>query len=390
MGSFIVNIVILVLVLGILITLHELGHFVAAKLSKVKVESFGIGMGPTIFKKLYKGTEYKLSILPIGGYVNILGEVVDEEEMTDEIKNNPDSFQSKGLLTKVFILSAGVLMNFFTAVVIYYLFLVSGGFSFSYPTEVTDYKPVFGEVKTEITGDLVYTDLVEDGNALKNEWPKKGHIKSIGESSEDLQPVITSIEFSEFVRENKEKEVFVEICEVKTKDDCNVYSSKVSKEGYVGIIISSNVDKYVEYQGGERVFAGFVHSANMIHLAGVHIGNIFSEASDTGDYSTAVNTFSGPVGLYFIIDFLKQMGILGIADLVANLSLTLFVMNLLPIPALDGGRIVLAIVEKAMGKKFNKNIEAWLVRGSFILLMIFMLVVFLKDIVFIKFLKDLF
>ena len=128
----------------------------------------------------------------------------------------------------------------------------------------------------------------------------------------------------------------------------------------------------------------------MIHLAGVHIGNIFSDASDSGDYSVAVNTFSGPVGLYFIVDYMKELGILGLLDLIANMSLVLFVMNLLPIPALDGGRIVLVLTEWVMGDRYSKTIEAWLIRISFALLMIFMLLIFVKDFLYLDKLRELF
>ncbi len=388
--SFIVNVIILLLVLGLLITIHEVGHFVAARLSKVKVEDFAIGMGPTIYKKRKGGTNYKLNLLPIGGYVNILGEVVDDDEITEKMKEDPNSFQNKNVFVKAFILSGGVLMNFMTAVIIYYILMSIYGFYFLFPSEVKGYDPLFGTVQTEIFGDLEYTELSEDGNAVKSGWPKSGFIRSMGLEIDELDNVLTTIEFSDFVKSNKEEEIYVEICEDPEFTKCDIYSAEVSKEGLVGIVLVPNAQKYVEYTGFEKFTAGFIHSFNMIHLGVVHIGQIFTQASDTGDYSKAVNTFSGPVGLYFIVDFLKELGFSGILDLVANLSLTLFIMNILPIPALDGGRIMLVFIEQLLGDKFNKNVEAWLIRVSFILLMVFMLAVILKDIVFIDSLKELF
>lgn len=390
MIAFLLNILIVVLILGLLITIHELGHFLAAKLTNTRVDTFAIGMGPKIFGRQFGETHYQLNLLPIGGYVSILGEVVDGEDGDEEAVSSPRSFQNRSVLGKVFILSAGVLMNLMTAVIIYYGFLVMSGFSFLNPVDVEGYEPWFGSVEKRVEGPIYYSEAVKNGNAIKAEWPDTGYIQAIGESEESLEEIETSEQFSQYVQSKKGEQIAVQICDKPADGECATYPVDVSDEGMVGIVMHANVREFVQYEGIERVFGGFVHSANMAQLAGVHIGNIFSEADRSGDYSEAVNTLAGPVGLYFIVDFLRQIGIIGILDLIANLSLTLFIMNLLPIPALDGGRIVLVIVEKLLGDRFNKNIEAWLIRISFVLLMLLMSVILIKDIIYIDVLRDIF
>ena len=389
--GFIINIVLVILVLGLLIFIHELGHFLVAKLSNVKVEAFSIGMGPKIFSKKRGETEYRLCLLPIGGYVSILGEVVDEESMSKADIDDPRNFQNKNVFVKIAILLAGVTFNLLTAVIIYYVFLSMSAFSFVYPSDVVGYEPTFGNKVEKVLGELYYSELSEDGNAIKEGWPEDGYIRAVGDSESDLKEIQTSREFSEFTKPRASERIYVEICDYIDKAKvCEVYPSDLSEEGKVGILLENNVIDLIEYRGWEKYAGGFVHSVNMLKLAGVHIGNIFNDASDSGDYTQAVNTLAGPVGLYFIVDYLKGLGILGILDLIANLSLTLFFMNLLPIPALDGGRIVLVIAERIMGSRFNKNIEAWLIRISFILLMLLMGAVLIKDFIYIDLLRDLF
>lgn len=387
--SIVVNIVILVGVLGLLIFLHELGHFIAAKKSNVRVDAFALGMGPKIWGFTRGETEYRLNAFPIGGYVSIFGEVIEEDGVSEKDKKDPRNFQGKHPLTKIFILIAGVTVNFFTAVIIYYGFLFASDFAFMYPQQVSGYEPIFGSITEEKVEDLQYTELSEGGNAGKNGWPESGYINAVGLSEDSLENIVSSEEFTDVVVSNKGEVVFVEIC-AEPGEDCEIFSSEISDEGKVGIFMAPNFIKLVVYEGWERAAAGFVHSINMLHLSGYYIANIFSDAQETGDYSTAVNTLSGPVGLYVVIDQIKALGILGILDLIANMSLVLFAMNLLPIPALDGGRIVLVLVEWATGDRYSKNIEAWLIKVSYVALMGLMVVILVKDFIYFDKLKELF
>ncbi|MCA9375159.1 site-2 protease family protein [Candidatus Dojkabacteria bacterium] len=384
---FIINILLILGVLGLLILVHEFGHFAAAKLSGVRVDEFAIGMGPKVWSKKHGETVYMLNLLPIGGYVKILGEGDDLKDFKGKLKEDPRNMLNKPLYIKVFIMLAGVLMNLLTAVVIFYIFLFVSNFKFVAPDEVAGYTPLFGQDKYEVLEQLKYTELTDDGNAIKNGWPDSGYILSINN-----EKITRSDEFGAIVKANKGKQLDVEIClELQNDNSCKIYKTDISKDGFVGILLTRNYIHYIEYaQPAEKIFGGFAHSLNMVQLGATHIKNIFSDASKTGNYEDAVNTVSSPVGLYFIVDYLRQVGVWGILDLVANLSLTLFVMNILPIPALDGGRVLLVILEKAFGRFWSKNVEAWLIKLSFIFVIVFLLATVVKDFIYLDYLRNLF
>lgn len=384
--AIIVNILIVVLVLGVLIFVHELGHFLLAKLNGVLVEEFSIGMGPKIFSRKRGETEYSLRAFPIGGYVAILGEVETEDPMQQKFaKESPRSFLNKKWWQKISILIAGVFFNFLLASIIYYALLIPMGNALSITESVADDGLWFGEVEKVIFEDYVsYDQLVEDGNATAAGWPDTGIILSVG--GKDIS---ASDELIQMAQENRGKSIDVEICDVDDLSQCSIYKTAVSDQGHFGIYVNSNYYYEVHYTGVTGVLSGFAHSLNTIQITINGVVDIFDKADQTGDYSEAVNTFGGPVALYFIVDYVKDLGVVGVVGLVASLSLTLAVMNLLPIPALDGGRIVLVVIREILGERFSHKLEAILVGGSYAILMLFMLAVVVKDVFYIGDFKDL-
>src|SRR5690606_6664000 len=109
---------------------------------------------------------------------------------------------------------------------------------------------------------------------------------------------------------------------------------------------------------------------NVLKLTGQVLGNLFSEAKETGDYSELSNTVSGPVGIYFVIDYFKTLGIYVFLGIIADLSLSLAVINLLPIPALDGGRAFILLIESIVRKDLNEKVESAIINISFIFLIL--------------------
>lgn len=387
-----INIVLTVAVLNLLIFLHELGHFVAARLFKVRVDEFALGMGPKVIGKEYKGVLYAIRMFPIGGFVRIYGESDEPGKSYSALKKDPQSFQSKKLWQKIIILFAGVFMNLMTAVIIFYGFLGMTGFRFPFPATEVGITPPFGTIEVEKIGDLAYSSLIDGGNAEEAGWPESGYIVGSGSASgTNMTALQYDYEFRWVVTNSAGEEITVEICtSLEDEGTCDKYLTQVSKQGTVGIYLEYNSLQYVQYVGIEKFFAGFLHSVNVLYINIVHMGNIISQSRVNGDYSTAVNVVSGPIGLYYVVDFIKGLGWMGVLDLIANLSLTLFIINLLPIPALDGGRIVLAIAESTMGKYFSKRVEGWLIRISFVMMMLLMLTIILKDILYLDKLRELF
>jgi regulator of sigma E protease len=389
MLEFILNIILLIGILGILIFVHELGHFLFAKFNNVKVSEFALGMGPVIYSKTIGETKWALRAFPIGGFVNILGEVEsDDKKLVKEAKESPRSFLNKGPWQKISILFGGVLFNFLLAGLIYYFVIGFNGFV-GYTTDIAyDKGLAFGEVsKMELTS-VFYYSLAEDGNAKKAGLPEIGEIKVV--NGEEIQ---FSDDFSKQIKENKGGELDLEVCPINEKlestGECNDYTVAVSDEGLLGVYLGQNYAYGVEYTGLDKFFVGFTHSINTIQMNFQALGAVFEEAEETGDYSEAANTLGGPVALYFIVDYVNDIGFLGMIELLATLNLTLFIVNLLPIPAMDGGRIVLVGVRSLLGDRFSHKLEATLVGVSFMLLMLLMVGIIVKDIFFIDTFREL-
>jgi len=388
MLSFISNILLLIIILGILIFIHELGHYIFAKLNDVKVDEFSLGMGPVLLKKQIGETQWSLRAFPIGGFVSILGEVESEdEEKVKEAKESPRSFLNKTPWQKISILFGGVLFNFLLAVVIYYGMIGLNGFV-GYTTDIAYEKGlIFGDVeKTNISP--VFYNLAENGNAKDSGLPKFGQVVSV--NGDEL---VYSDDFSDRIKENKGKDLNLKVCptnkEMEEMGDCKDYMVTVSDEGLLGIYLNQNYVYRVIYSGLEKVFVGFTHSVNTIQMNFQALGAVFDNAKESGDYSEAANTVGGPVALYFIVDYVNDIGLLGMIELLATLSLTLFIVNLLPIPAMDGGRIVLVGIRSILGDRFSYKLEKTLVGVSFAILMILMLGIVVKDIVFIDTFREL-
>jgi regulator of sigma E protease len=375
MISTIISILIFLAVLGVLVFIHELGHFLAARAIGAKVEEFAIGLGWKVYSKKYKGTEYKINLLPIGGYVKILGE--NDKEKTDD----PKSLRNKTPIQRIFVMIAGVVMNFILAAIVYYIIFFSIGYKFVLPDTYADFKPYIGEMRIEKLSDKIeYDELTKDLGAIKSGMPEKGEIVSI--NSIELE---YSNEISKILSANKDKTVDVNVCST----ECKTYKVMVNNEGRIGISLTPNYVYALSYEN-DKALAGVGHSMNMLKLMLSTLSDIFSRAKQSGNYNEVANTVSGPVGIYLAIDTVKQYGIISVIGLAADMSLVLAFMNLLPIPALDGGRIVLTVPELITGKPLNPKLELILINVSFLLLLLLMFVIFVKDIVYFDALKEMF
>ena len=377
--STIISILLLLLVISILTFVHELGHFLAAKLVKAKVFDFSIGFGPSIFSKRYKGTVYNLRVLPFGGYVKILGDG-DPTSNKEDIKSK-GNLKNKSKLAQMFVMLAGVTMNILLAIILYTIFLANNGWKMSIGSTYEDFKPVGATIERERVIDLPY-ELADDGAALDSNMYEKGYILSIdGEDIDDYRHLV------DILRSNKSEEINIYACNM--DEECDFFDVIVSAEGKIGVYTGENYDVYIDYSKN-KIFAGASHSLNIVKLTGQVFGSMLSTAQDTGDYSELSNTVSGPIGIYFIIDYFKTLGIIMFLGILADLSISLAVINLLPIPALDGGRFFILLIESILRKDLNEKVESAIINISFMLLIALIVLVMIKDIINIQELKSLF
>ena len=376
--SVVVNILLFLLVVSILTFVHELGHFIAAKVIGAMVFEFAIGFGPKLFSKKIGETMYSIRALPFGGYVKILGDGDSEEKVTkeDEKKN----LIKKPKWQRIIVMLAGVTMNILLSISIYYIVLAANGWELVLNQEFKDFKPVGATIYRERDGDVEY-ELIDGGNAQEAGLPEKGIVKSVNgikiEYTDDVGKII---------RSKKGEYVSINAC---VEDICTDYNVKVSDEGKVGIFMLSNYIVILSYKES-KLFAGFSHIRNSLVLIKNKLTDIISQAKVTGDYTELSNSVSGPVGIYFVIDYFKKFGIVTFIGMVADLSVSLAIVNLLPIPALDGGRVFILLIEWIVGKELDEKIESKIINISFIFLIIVILFVIIKDIVNIDSIKELF
>ena len=377
--SIFVNILLFLLVISILTFVHELGHFVSAKIIGAKVLEFSLGFGPKLFSKKWRETIYSFRGLPFGGYVKILGDGDPGEEMDSKADSKRD-LRKKPKWQQIFVMLSGVTMNILLAISIYYVVLASNGWELVLNSDFKDFKAIGAEVYLEREGDVEY-EIIEGGKASEAKLPEKGFIKSI-----DNKEIVYMEEVGEYISTKKGETISLNIC---VDEKCSDYVIEVPEEGKIGISLPSNYLVILSYKE-HKLFAGFSHIRNSLVLIGKKLGEMIGNARLSGDYSELSNSVSGPVGIYFVIDYFKKFGVIPFLGMIADLSVSLALVNILPIPALDGGRVMILLLEWIAGKELDEKIETKIINGSFIFLIILILFIIIKDIVNIDSMKELF
>ena len=227
MLSVIVNILLFVAVIGILVFVHELGHFLAAKSVKATIHEFSLGFGPKIFSKKKKGILYSIRAIPLGGYVKVAGDGDPEgKDEKKKDKEDPNSLDKKSKFAQAWVMSAGVLMNVFLAVAIYFVVLAMNSWQVSLSSDFDDFSPVVGEIYYEKYGELIYNGFSKISGAKDSGMPEEGILKAI--DGEELE---YSFQISEMLQGKEGENVTVTSC---VEDECNNYTVLISDEGYLG------------------------------------------------------------------------------------------------------------------------------------------------------------
>jgi len=332
------TLILVVFIFLILIFPHELGHFLAAKASGMRVERFSIGFGPKIWGVKRKETEYVISLFPIGGYVKIAGMAPGEE-------NVKDGFYSKPLSRKIAVVISGSLMNFIVSILLFSLIFMIG-------FEVVDFeRPVVGSV---IKGSPAEEVGIKPGDKI---------VSINGVKIEKWQDI------AKFVQKEEELEI-----SVLRKN--SVLSFKIQPRYYpeykrklIGISPSTRFVRYNPLTsiglGAERVIfmVGFIFKA----LVGMLTGALPAQ-------------FTGPVGIVEYAGEASRLGVVPFISLIAVLGVNLGLFNLFPIPALDGGRLLFLLVEAFRKKPVRVEFQEFVHYIGFLILILLMFLVTYQDI----------
>lgn len=348
-----INIIIFIAIFSLLILVHEIGHFVTALMMGMKVEEFGIGFPPRIFSIKKKGIIYSVNSIPLGGFVKILGEDGDEKKDTEsedksEVDVSPDpnkkSFASKKIWQRVVVLSAGVTMNFLLGFVL--LFFV---FNTGVPKSVV-IADVANNSPASIAG-------IQSGDMV------------VGfEASNDL---------IKFIDSNIGNNIKLEIDRGGKNFDINVIPRKnpPKGEGALGVaLVDSGVEASSWYGA---VWDALKASFLMFGFIFVMLFRLIWSLFTGGGLFSQV---SGPIGIYKATTQATALGWVYLANIVALISLNLAAINIFPLPALDGGRVLFLIIEKIKGSPVNIKIQQWVNSVAFLLLILLMIVVTVHDV----------
>ncbi|MEG0276747.1 MAG: M50 family metallopeptidase [Coprobacillus sp.] len=353
----IINIIVFLFILGSIIIIHELGHFLAAKFFGVYCGQFSIGFGPKIWSKKGKETEYELRALPFGGFVAMAGE--EDQADNENMQNVPYERTLKGIKAyqKIIIFFAGVLMNFILAIIIIFgLNLTSGKLPVNNAQLGVIAEGSAAETAGLKKGDVIQQiDIAETGKTYLIT-----NFKDIDFTQKGLSTSADSVTMKITVDRNGEKQV------VNTKVDYNQ-----DKSAYVlGITQATRSMNFVE-----SIQYTFVTFGEMsVAIVGA-IGQLIT------NFTKTIGQMSGPAGIYQITAEVTESGqVSHILSLLAMLSVNVGIFNLMPIPGLDGCQILFVAAEKVIGRELPQKLKLALQMIGLGLVMLLMIIVTYQDI----------
>ena len=314
MISFLISAIKIIFLLGFLIFIHESGHFIVAKLCKVRVNEFAIGFGPTVWKKQGKETKYALRLIPLGGFISMEG----EEQASDK----EGSFSNASIPKRVAIVAAGALVNIIFGLAVYFILIASSG---GYVSNEVD-STINGYVAEELgicSGDKI---VEMDNKKIKNK-------KDIENVLKNNNGKIINVKVK---RNDNLLEYNTKLTEVKSK------STGISSY-YFGINFKKAEDTFIN-----RIENGYIQTKEFSISILDNLKQLF-----TG--KVGVEQMTGPVGISEAVS--KTNNMFEFIYMLALISLSLGVTNLLPIPALDGGKIVLLAIEAIRRKPLSSKLE---------------------------------
>ncbi len=352
------TVIVFIIVLAVLIFVHELGHFLFARWNGIRVDEFALGFGPKLFSKKIGETSYALNLIPFGGYVKIFGENPDDDSISGPDSNR--SFVNKAKWRQISVLFAGVLFNFIFAWII-----ISISFLFGVLASVDSYP----EYKNNMSDSHIIVNFISPGSPAEDAGIKAGD-ELIASSIEEIQKNINESQDKGFLIKYKRDGVVKEQ---------TIIAEKGIVEGKYAIGIAMDNAGILKlplhlalYEGGRLTIHLMKKTALGFYelLSGIFHGS-----------SKILSSVAGPVGIAGLVGNATKLGFTYLLMFTAMISINLGILNLIPFPALDGGRIFFVIIEAIIRRPIKPVIANTINTIGFGLLLLLMVIVTYKDIV---------
>lgn len=353
--------IIFILVLGVLVIVHEFGHFWIARRNGVRVDEFGFGFPPKIFGIKKGETVYSLNALPLGGFVKIFGEDMEEGQ------NDPRSFATKSIGQRSRIIVAGVIMNLFLAIVLFSFGAIIGS-----PTAIDKSNEKYASnVNVQIIS------LAKNSPAESAGLKTGDKILSLKVGAQEVKTDIVE-NVQKFISDHRGEEMTVSVLRGKSETVELKTTPRVNPpegEGAIGIAMARvGIVKYPIYlapvRGVEATYnvgANFIESIYSILRTWITDGKIIGEVA-------------GPVGIFNLTGEAAKLGFIYLLQFIAILSVNLAIINIVPFPALDGGRLLFLGLEKIKGSPVSVKWEKYAHLVGFALLILLILLITYKDV----------
>lgn len=389
------TILVFLLILTVLVVVHELGHYVTAKRLGVKVEEFGFGFPPRVWGKKVGETLYSINLLPIGGFVKLFGEdeagagrveLSNNKRKVTKKADEKRAFYARPAWQRAWIVFAGVVMNTLLSIVIFYIFLALSNFTTTLPL-LGDFRFIGVHQVNKVDNRILVDEI-----SAKSPAAEAGMVAPLQLLAINGQKLTNADQVLQLVEGNEGKKITITWQEIKSqKKETAEVTPRVHPpqgQGAVGIRFAPYAipTAILTYQTvPEKIFSGIIHPVNLLLYTFDTMGKLISISIHQKNFAPVSDSVSGPVGVASAVGQELQQPtmkerILGLLNLSGLLSISLAFFNVLPIPALDGGRLFFILIEGFTGRKLNARVENYInAIGMLVLLALIVLITF-KDV----------
>lgn len=368
-------IIVFIITLLVLVVIHEFGHFFAAKRFGIKVLEFGFGIPPRAWGKKIGETIWSLNWLPFGGFVRLLG----EDESDPDVLDNKRSFASQTVRKRILVVVAGVVMNLLLAWVLFYIVLGVQGFKTRLPL-LTDYN--FALVNQTVETAIIVGNIAPDSPAALAGLKDGDRVILLnGKKVEDSAKLV------EEIKRSAGSQITLVLSDLQGNNNrvVTLTPRQNPPEGQGALGVSLGGIRMVDLSfdtPAQKLFAGPIYSYNLIGYSGKILGDTIVYSFKERNLEPVSNAVAGPVGITAVVSQILSVKnpVIPYLDFIAALSLNLAVVNVLPFPGLDGGRLLFLVIEGITRKKTHAVVEKYVHTIGLVVLLSLIILVTISDI----------